>query len=87
MTDTLADIVRFASTAYTILIFARVVFSWFNPAPGNPMVDIVYRLTDPVLGFFHRFIPPIGGLDITPIFILFGIQLLERLLLQMIYGL
>jgi YggT family protein len=30
---------------------------------------VVYDLTEPVMGFFRRFIPPVGGLDLSPIFI------------------
>jgi len=52
--------------AFAILI--RVVLSWVSPGGYNPATAIISTLTEPVLRPFRRLIPPIGGLDISPIF-------------------
>ena len=59
---------------YMILIVIRVVLSWIRPNPYNPFVQVMYKLTEPILAPIRRVVPPIGGtIDISPIilFVLF----------------
>ena len=70
---------------YLILLFARIILSWFPVSPGGPMAQIfsfLYTVTEPVLGPVRRAIPPIGmggmGFDLSPIIVIFGVQILER---------
>jgi YggT family protein len=59
---------------YMILIVIRVVLSWVRPNPYNPFVQVMYKLTEPILAPIRRVVPPIGGtIDISPIilFVLF----------------
>ncbi len=48
------------------LIIARSLTSWFPNARGNPLVDILYQLTDPILVPLQRIVPRIGVIDISP---------------------
>jgi YggT family protein len=43
--------------------------AWSPPASLAPAVRVVYDLTEPVLGLFRRYIPPLGGLDLSPFFV------------------
>lgn len=53
---------------YMILILIRVIISWIRPNPRNPLVQVIYNLTEPVLSPIRRIVPPIGGtVDISPI--------------------
>jgi len=54
-------------TLYWYVILARVLMSWFNPSPKNPIVNAIYRLTEPVLGPIRRLLPPMGGFDLSPL--------------------
>lgn len=60
---------------YTYILFARIILSWvtmtaWTPPSGlAPVIGFIYDVTEPVMGFFRRIIPPIGGLDISPILI------------------
>ena len=72
-------------TAYLIIIFARVILSWFPISPGSPMASIysfLHTLTEPVLGAVRRLIPPVGmggmGLDLSPIIVIIGLQIVKR---------
>ncbi|MEM7082435.1 MAG: YggT family protein [Pseudomonadota bacterium] len=65
---------------YTITIFLRVILSWVNPDPRNPIVSILYSLTEPILAPARRFIPPLGGLDLSPLIVLVLIQALSILI-------
>ena len=77
-------IVAFASIFITILslykwvIIIGALLSWVQPDPYNPIVQMIYRLTEPAYALVRRFIPTvIGGMDLSPIILLFGIQFLE----------
>lgn len=63
-----------------LAIIVRVVLSWISPRPGAWYARWSYRLTEPFLGPLRRWIPSIGGMDITPIIAWFGLTLLEGFL-------
>jgi YggT family protein len=63
-----------ALLAYYLILFARIILSWTTmfwspPSSLTPLVRVIYDLTEPIMGFFRRFIPPIGGFDLSPIVI------------------
>ena len=51
---------------------------WSPPSSLTPAIRIVYDLTEPVMGLFRRVIPPVGGLDLSPIFIFVIISIIQR---------
>jgi YggT family protein len=63
--------------AYAIIV--RVLLSWFAAGTYNPATAIIHALTEPVLRPFRRLMPPMGGLDLSPLFamlILFALSIL-----------
>lgn len=67
-----------------IFIFAvliRVILSWVNPDPYHPVAGLLDKLTEPVMGPARRMLPPIGGLDLSPVLVMVGLVLLEMLLI------
>ena len=71
----------FGALQFAILI--RVLLSWVpNLDRSNPLVQLLTSVTDPILEPARRLIPPFGGLDISPILVLFALQLLESVLLR-----
>lgn len=89
----LADYVEALFLVYIVLIFLNILVSWVPRMPYNrPLratLDFVKRTTDPYLGFFRRFLPPIGGggfaLDLSPIvgvIVLFVLQALAVSLIE-----
>ncbi|MDQ3986947.1 MAG: YggT family protein [Actinomycetota bacterium] len=74
------ELVCAALTVYWLILLVRVILSWVTmagsvPASMGGLVRVVYDLTEPVLGFFRRIIPPLGPIDISPliVFILLGV--------------
>lgn len=65
----------------TLAIFARVLLSWFPMAAGNPIAQILYDVTEPILGPLRRVLPAIGMFDISPIVALLLLQVLRGILL------
>ena len=65
---------------YLILIIAVVILSWIGGRAQHPLIPLLYQLTEPVLRPFRRAIPPIAGIDLSPLFALIAIRFLLLLL-------
>lgn len=82
-----AFLIQFLTILITVLTWAiliRVLLTWIpNLDRGNPLVQLLAQITDPILEPARRIIPSIGGLDISPIVVL----LLLRVIQQMLYSL
>jgi YggT family protein len=64
---------------YSLLIFARIILSWFPISRGGALesiYNVLYAVTEPVLGPVRRALPAMGGFDISPIVVILGLQLL-----------
>ncbi|MDQ1516214.1 MAG: YggT family protein [Actinomycetota bacterium] len=65
---------------YFIILFARVILSWFPMQPGTAMASIasiIYQITEPVMGPVRRIIPTVGMIDISPIVVFFGLRIIQ----------
>jgi YggT family protein len=68
------EIVCILFAVYYVILLARIILSWatmvWSPPPSiAPAVRVIYDLTEPIMGLFRRYIPPLGGLDLSPLFI------------------
>lgn len=81
-------------TVYVVLIFIRILMSYFRSIPYYRALDVfltfVTEVTDPWLNLFRRFIPPVrigpAALDLTPMIAVFVLVLLGRVLSALIAG-
>jgi len=64
---------------FAVLILA--ILSWIAPAGYNPIAEVLVRITDPLLRPVRRVIPLVGGIDLSPLVVLIGLQVLKMLLL------
>lgn len=64
---------------YTLMLFARIIGSWFAEWQQTTAMQFVAFYTDPYLNFFRRFIPPLGMFDLSPIFAFFCLNILEQM--------
>lgn len=77
-----SKLIHWVFLTYTILLFVRVVGSWFPAFQKYRISRFVSFYTDPYLNAFRRLIPPIGGaLDLSPILGFFLLEICERTLL------
>jgi YggT family protein len=65
---------------YFFLIIVAVIISWLGQRMQHPAIPLVYQLTEPVLRPFRKVIPPIAGIDLSPLFALIAIRFLILLL-------
>jgi len=64
---------------YSILIFIRVIYSWLPPRHrAGEFYAFLYSATEPVLRQARRIVPPIGGIDLSPIIVLVLLSVLAR---------
>ncbi|MEA3497841.1 MAG: YggT family protein [Campylobacterota bacterium] len=77
-------IVAFATMIITIIslykwvIIISAILSWVQPDPHNPIVQMLYRLTEPAYALVRRYIPTVfGGMDMAPLILIFAMQFLE----------
>ena len=65
---------------YSVIVLIAVILSWTGLDRRNPAVAVVYGLTEPVLERIRNWLPPMGGLDLSPMVLLIGLQILKGLL-------
>jgi len=63
----IATVLIYLLYALIILILVRVVFSWTNPYPNNAVYRFVFRATEPILAPVRRRLPPMSGMDLSPL--------------------
>lgn len=72
---------------YVWVIIAAALISWVRPDPYNPIVQILYRLTQPAYNLVRRFIPTmIGSIDLAPLIIILALKFIQIFLTNLILG-
>ncbi|VAW80144.1 Cell division integral membrane protein, YggT and half-length relatives [hydrothermal vent metagenome] len=79
----LRELSELALNVFLFSIFIQVIISWVNPGAYNPVVSLLYSITEPVLRPCRRIIPPISGMDLSPLVALIAIQLAKFLILPL----
>lgn len=73
-------------TIYMWMIIGRVIISWVNADPYNPIVRFLYSATEPILYRVRRALPSFGvGLDFSPLLVILGIYFLKGFLVMSLY--
>lgn len=74
------ELVMLAINVFLVAIIVQVIISWINPGSYNPVNALLHSLTDPILRPVQRIIPPLSGIDLSPLFALIGLQVLKMLI-------
>jgi YggT family protein len=83
--NAVAYVIEILLNIYMWIIIARALISWVNPDPYNPIVSFLYRATEPLLYRVRRFIPDLGGLDLSPLIVILVIYFLKEFVVRSIY--
>jgi YggT family protein len=73
-------ILGFLIDGYSLVVLASVILSWIRLDPENPIVRVVEALTEPVLAPIRKVLPDFGGIDFSPMLLLFALRFLRSLL-------
>ena len=77
----LVALVQFLFDLYIIILLARTFLSWVQVDPQNPIVKLIYQLTEPLLGPIRRILPQSGALDFSPLAALIVVWVAEQVVL------
>lgn len=75
-----AQLLGIALNIYMWVIIVRAIISWVNPDPYNPIVQFLYRATEPVLQPVRRALPMTWGIDFSPVVVILAIMFLNQFL-------
>jgi YggT family protein len=64
---TIASLLSFALYVFIVVLLVRVVFSWISPSATNPVSRLAFQVTEPVLAPVRRRLPPMSGVDLSPL--------------------
>ena len=82
----IANILSIIVNVYTWIIIAAALISWVKPDPSSPVVQLLYRLTDPVYSFLRRYIKTeFNGIDFAPLIVLLALQLIDQFLIRLLF--
>lgn len=84
----LINIVNVLFGAFYILLFVSIILSWVRPSPYHPVWGPIMRITstviDPVLAPVRRLMPPMGGLDFSPMVVLLLARVLQQAVISLL---
>lgn len=75
-------LIRMAGDVLSILVIANALISWVQPDPHNPIVRFLHRVTEPLMAPIRAMLPPMGGMDFSPMVAILAIQGVEWLLIS-----
>ncbi len=86
----LLQVVNTVLSLYTWAIIIAVILSWlmaFNILNGNnrfimTVADVLFRITDPLLSRVRRFLPDLGGVDLSPLVLILGLYFFQHILMR-----
>jgi len=63
----IASLLIYVLYAFIIVVLVRVAFSWVGPNPSNSVYRLAVQITEPVLAPVRRLLPPMSGVDLSPL--------------------
>jgi len=81
--NALYDLISLTFDIFIIALFIQAILSWVNPDPYHPVTSLLRSLTFPVLRPIQKYIPPIGGIDLSTLVALIGLMFIKRLVLSL----
>jgi YggT family protein len=85
-TTSVLTVVLTIISLYKWVIIISALLTWVRPDPNNPIVQMLYRLTEPAYALLRKYIPTVfGGMDLAPIILIFGLMFLEIFLKNLFF--
>ena len=64
---------------YSLIVFGAVIVSWIQLPPTHPVATFLRTMTEPLLAPIRRILPPMGGLDFSPLALLAALRLVRSM--------
>jgi YggT family protein len=78
------ELVMLAINVFLFAIVIQVILSWVNPGNYNPVTALLYSITSPIMRPLQRLIPPVSGIDLSPLAAIIGLQVLRMLIMPLL---
>ena len=78
----LVDLLTLFINVWFFAVLILAILSWIAPAGHNPVAEVLERITDPILRPVRSVVPLLGGVDLSPLVVLIGLQVLKMLLIR-----
>ena len=75
------ELAQLVINIFLFSILIQVILSWINPGTYNPVIGMINKLTEPLMRPARSMLPPISGLDLSPMLVMIGLVLIEMLLI------
>ena len=86
----IVSIINLLFNIFYLLILARIIFSFIRVSPYHPtwgpIQRTIYELTEPIMAPVRRILPPMGGLDFSPMLVLILAGVLRQILIGLLVG-
>ncbi|MFA5983741.1 MAG: YggT family protein [Methylococcaceae bacterium] len=83
----LTQLITLLINIYIFSVIGQAILSWFNPGSFSAGASILYSITAPLLNLCRRFVPDLGGLDLSPVLALLFLQLAKMIILPPLHEL
>jgi YggT family protein len=84
----LIPLVNTVFTVFWVLLLVRVIMSWIpGMSYGHPAVRVVHQLTSPILDPIRRMLPPVGGLDLSPLLAFMLLRFVQAMVVNILLSL
>lgn len=84
----LVDIINVIFWVFYVLLFAQIILSWIRPNPYHPVwgpiIRVVNGVVEPILNPIRRLLPPMGGLDFSPMIVLLLARVLQGAIIRLV---
>jgi YggT family protein len=77
--DTVISFIHILATVLVIAIIIRALMSWIMPQDGSGLTRVLLDITEPILAPIRRVLPPVAGIDFSPILAMILVQLVSQL--------
>ena len=86
--EAFATILHTLINIYIWVVIIAALITFVRPDPYNPIVQILFRLTNPVYAFIRRLVPTlIGGIDLAPLIVILTLQFIDLFTVKLLFAL
>ena len=78
------EIVNVLGTFLYVAVCARIIISWFPMPANNPIMVLIYTVTEPILAPIRRYVPKFGAFDFTPMIAMLLILFIQSVLVRVL---
>jgi YggT family protein len=82
--NTLISFIHILATVLVIAIIIRALMSWIMPQDGSGLTRVLLDITEPILAPIRRVLPPVAGIDFSPLLALILVQLVSSFATQIL---